>query len=221
MNLPVSFFSAPWQWGMAVLSFLVLYQAIRRASWYRLRDSVQLNVFLGLSVVLALVWSLKAGVKPGLSLHMLGAMVITLALGPRLAVLCAALALTAITFNGAVEWAAWPVNFVLMGVVPVLTAYMIQCAVERFLPAHFFIFIFVLCFAGAALTVVMQGVIASLIMILAGAYSGGFLLENYLPFFILIGFSEAWMSGAMLTLMVVYRPEWVVAFDDQHYLVNK
>ena len=221
MNLPVSFFSAPWQWVMAVLSVLILYQAIRRAPWHRLGNTVQLNVFLGMSVALTLLWSLKAGVKPGLNLHMLGSMAVTLALGPRLAVVSVALALSGITLNGAIEWAAWPVNFILMGAVPIATAYAIQRLVEHFLPAHFFIFIFVICFAGAAVTVMIQGVVASLVMMLAGAYTGGFLLENYLPFFILIGFSEAWMSGAMLTLMVVYRPEWVVAFDDQHYLLNK
>ena len=42
-----------------------------------------------------------------------------------------------------------------------------------------------------------------------------------LPFFLLVGFSEAWISGAVITLMVVYRPGWVAAFDDRRYLIDK
>ena len=30
-----------------------------------------------------------------------------------------------------------------------------------------------------------------------------------------------WISGAVITLMVVYRPDWVAAFDDRRYLIGK
>ena len=56
---------------------------------------------------------------------------------------------------------------------------------------------------------------------LSGAYSAEFLWSEYLPFFLLLGFSEAWISGAVITLMVVYRPDWVAAFDDRRYLLDK
>ena len=40
----------------------------------------------------------------------------------------------------------------------------------------------------------------------AGAYPADLLLSEYLPFFLLLGFAEAWLSGMALTLLVVYRP---------------
>ena len=123
--------------------------------------------------------------------------------------------------NGALEWTAWPVNFVFMVAVPVAIASTIQRGIERWLPAHFFIFIFVTSFAGAALTVMLQGAITSTAMVAAGAYSLDFLLSDYLPYFLLLGFSEAWISGAIVTLLVVYRPDWVAGFDDSRYLLNK
>ncbi|HRP26565.1 MAG TPA: energy-coupling factor ABC transporter permease [Thauera sp.] len=221
MNLPASLFSATWHGFMLVVTALTLYSLLRRAPWGRLRDGRQLNLLLGFAVCLTLMWSLKAGVMPGLTLHLLGAMAATLALGPWFALAVLALALTGITLNGALEWVAWPLNFVLMAVVPVALAYGIQRAIERWLPAHFFIFVFVTSFAGAALTVMLQGAVSSLAMMLAGAYSAAFLLSEYLPFFLLLGFSEAWISGAIITLMVVYRPEWVAAFDDRRYLIDK
>jgi uncharacterized membrane protein len=37
----------------------------------------------------------------------------------------------------------------------------------------------------------------------------------------LLGFAEAWLNGAMVTIMVVYLPHWVGSFDDRRYLLNK
>ncbi|MPN48256.1 hypothetical protein SDC9_195862 [bioreactor metagenome] len=76
-------------------------------------------------------------------------------------------------------------------------------------------------FAGSALTIMLQGLFASLALVVAGAYPLDFLLSDYLPYFLLLGFSEGWLSGALITVMVIYRPEWVAAFDDRRYLMNK
>ncbi|GHT83764.1 hypothetical protein FACS1894154_04940 [Betaproteobacteria bacterium] len=221
MNMPAALFGSGWLWGALFLVFAVGYQVWLRAPWFRLRDPQQLNLLLGFAVGLALMWSLRAGVKPGLNLHLLGAMAATLCLGSRLALVALALALTAITLNGACEWTAWPLNFMLMAVIPVMLAHGFQRLVERHLPAHFFVFVFVTGFAGSAINVMLQGGIASAAMALAGAYEAVFLVDEYLPYFLLLAFSEGWISGALITLMVVYRPEWVVAFDDQRYLCNK
>ncbi|KAI5913513.1 energy-coupling factor ABC transporter permease [Thauera sp. 2A1] len=221
MNLEPSQFSTTWHVFMLLLALAAGYDILRRAPWTRLREGPTLNVMLGCATALTLLWSMKAGVKPGLDLHLVGAMAATLILGPRLAMVAMALALCGIALNGSTEWLAWPVNFMLMVVVPVLIAAGLQRLVERWLPAHFFIFIFVIGFAGAALTVILQGVFASLVLALAGAYPAEFLMTEYLPFFLLLGFSEAWISGAVVTLLVIYKPEWVSSFDDDRYLLNK
>ena len=87
MNLASSLFPATWHWIMLVLSIFIVSRLVRRAPWRRLLDSSQLNLLLGFAVGLTLLWSLRAGVKPGLSLHMLGAMAATLTLGPWLGLL--------------------------------------------------------------------------------------------------------------------------------------
>jgi len=221
MNLPASLFGTAWHWVSWALTALVLYQVWRRAPWARLRDVTQLNLLLGIAAMLALVWSMKAGVKPGLNLHLLGAMLAVLCLGARLALVALALALTGIAFNGGIDWQAWPINYVLMAVVPVILANAIRKWVERHLPAHFFVFVFVVGFAGSFVVIMLQGVFASVALAFSGAYEVGYLANGYLPFFLLLGFSEAWLSGALITLFVVYRPEWVVTFDDRRYLLNK
>lgn len=74
---------------------------------------------------------------------------------------------------------------------------------------------------GAAVIVLLQGCVASLGLVAAGAYPVDLLLSDYLPFFLLLGFSEAWLSGMTLTLLVVYFPEWVASFDDRSYFGSK
>lgn len=221
MNLPADLFPASWHWLAALVTVCAGWVVWQRIDWIRLGQGSQLNVLLGLAVALALIWSMKAGVMPGLNLHLLGAMTATLALGPPLAVLALALALCGITLNGELSWQAWPINFVLMCLIPVLIAQSLHQLVRRILPAHFFIFIFVIAFFGSAVTLISSGLIASLAMTLAGAYRFEFLASEYLPYFILVGFSEAWIGGGLITLLVVYRPQWVSAFDDQTYLLGK
>jgi uncharacterized membrane protein len=105
--------------------------------------------------------------------------------------------------------------------VPVWLAFALFWAADRLLPNHLFVYIFVDAFLGAALTVTGAGVSASILLWLAGAYPADYLAGEYLPPYLLLAFSEAWLSGMAITLMVVYRPEWVATFDDSRYILNK
>jgi uncharacterized membrane protein len=221
MNFAVELFAPAWLWGAGVLAAIVAGWIVRTAPWACLAESRRMHIWLGLGVMLALVWSLKAGVYPGLDLHLLGAMVVTLVMGPQLGMAALALALAGVTLNGGAQWQSFPINWLVMGVFPVAVAHGYFRLVERYAPKHFFVFIFVIAFFGSALTVNMQGAFASFVLWAAGAYSYEFLAANYLPYFLLLGFSEAWLSGMVVTLMVVFRPGWVLSFDDRVYLWNK
>lgn len=221
MNLPAHLFATGWHvlaWA-AVLA--VLWWLARTAPWGRLTHNGHAHRLFGLAVALAVLWSMSAGVLPGLNLHLLGAMLATLALGQQFAMVALGLALAAVTLNGELEWSAWAINFLIMVVVPVCFAQRFRRLVERALPAHFFIFIFVLAFFGSGLTVIVEGLTAAAVLVAAGAYPAAALFSDYLPWFLLLGFAEAWTSGAVIALLVVYKPEWVEAFDDRRYLLDK
>ena len=221
MNFAPDLFSLAWHISAVIVGVGVAVWVVRTAPWPRLRDGHQLNALLGAAVILTLLWSLNAGVYPGLNLHLLGAMATTLIFGPQLALVVMALALGGVTLNGSTEWSAYPINLVAMAVVPVAVSAAYSRIVGRWLPKHFFVYIFVNAFIGAALIVLIQGCVASLGLAAAGAYPVDLLLSDYLPFFLLLGFAEAWLSGMTLTLLVVYCPEWVASFDDRSYLMNK
>jgi uncharacterized membrane protein len=205
MNLPADLFPAAWHGLAWPVAIVVLWRLARTAPWGRLVHGGRIHQLFGLAVALAVLWSMNAGVMPGLNLHLLGAMAATLALGPQFAIVVLGLALTAITLNGALDGAAWAINFLIMVVAPVCFAHRFRCVA----------------FFGSGATVLVEGLIAAGALVVAGAYPAAFLAGEYLPYFILFGFAEAWISGAVIALLVVYKPEWVEAFDDRRYLLGK
>jgi uncharacterized membrane protein len=225
MNFPDGLFSNTWAFGAILPYALFLLWAALWAPWRRLANNQQMNVWMGAIVVLMLVWSMKAGVKPGLNLHMLGATALTLMFGRQLAVIGLSVVLAAVTYNASLKgipsWQPFALNALALVVFPVFVTHAIRRVVERRLPAHIFVYIFVAAFFGAAVTVVATGMLTALLLWLSGAYAGALLLSEYVPFYILLGFSEAWLNGAAITLMVVYFPHWVGSFDDRRYLWQK
>ena len=221
MNLPDTLLGEEWYWAAWAVWLPLFARSLLKAPWGRLRESEQLNVWLGMIVLLTVIWSLKAGVKPGLSMHLLGATVFTLSFGPHLAFVGLSLVLLGITLNGAGGFLAYAINALLMAGVSVWLSQAMYRLVVRFLPRHFFVYIFVNGFFAAALTVIGVGMVATLLLVVAGAYPLDYLAAEYLPYFLLLGFSEAWLSGMVMTLFVVYRPAWVGTFDDASYLANK
>jgi uncharacterized membrane protein len=65
--------------------------------------------------------------------------------------------------------------------------------------------------------VMAVGVVSCMLFALAGAYDSDYLTSEYLPYFLLLGFSEAWLSGMLSTLFAVYRPELLADFEDAQF----
>ena len=221
MNLPDTLLGEEWYWAAWVVWLLFFARSLLKAPWARLKDGELLNVWLGMIVLLTLVWSMKAGVKPGLALHLLGATVFTLSFGPHLAFIGLSLVTLGITLNGAAGGFAYALNALLLAGVGVVLSQRLYRLFSLWLPKHFFVYIFVNGFFGAALTTMGVGVVSTCFLAMAGAYEWEYLSGEYLPYFLLLAFSEAWLSGMVMTLFVVYRPNWVLTFDDSRYLTGK
>lgn len=221
MNLPDTLWGEFWYWMAWAIWIPVFALSVLRAPWTRLKDQEVLNLWLAFVALLPLVWSLKAGVRPGLNLHLLGATVLTLCVGPHLAFIGLSIVTLAITINGDAGLLAYAVNALLLGGVSVWISHTLHRLISGFLPKHFFIFVFAGGFLGSALTILGVGTAASLLLATLGSYELEYLLTEYLPYFLLLAFAEAWISGMLLTLFVIYRPKWVVTFVDSIYLVDK
>jgi uncharacterized membrane protein len=218
MNLTSSLFPSWLLWLTHAMLGLVLAWAVRRAPWERLRQGGFVHVYLGTSVGLLVIWTLKAGVEPGLGFHLLGATLFTLMFGWELAVIAIAAVSLGTLINAGEGWTAFSVNVLVEGVVPVLiTAGLLRLS-QRRLPTHVFIYIFVNGFFGAAIAVLASSLAAAALLAAASAYSLSHLRSDYLAFVPLLMFSEAWLTGMLVALLVCYRPDWILTFDDRRYL---
>jgi uncharacterized membrane protein len=220
MNLVAANIPPHWLWGLWLLAAALGLLIARRAGWRMLLDQANLNIFLAATVCVLGLWLIKTGIKPGLNFHLIGATALTLMFRPLFALFSLALLTAAITlWHG--EYAAFPANWLIMGVVPVAVSWGIFALVDRKLPNHLFIYIFINAFFGAALAAIAVGLAATGFIALSGVYPIDYLLEEYLPYFFLIAFSEAFITGMLITMMVIYKPEWVATFDDKRYLLDK
>ena len=220
MNLISANIPAHWSVALWLAAGGVLLGIWRRARWAMLTDRDNLNTLAIATLAVLGLWLIKAGVQPGLNLHLLGATALTLMFGPWFALFSLALILAALALQSG-EFNAYPANLLLMAGLPVALSWGLFRLVDRRLPNHLFVYIFLNAFFGAALAVSSVGLASTAFAALAGAYSLGYLLEHYLPFYLLIAWSEAFATGMLMTVLVVYKPEWVATFDDRRYLHNK
>ncbi len=219
MNLTDSLIPANWQWLWLAFAVLLI-KTVWSAPWHMLKKPGILNLLLAFSVLVLFYWQVRAGIKPGLNLHLLGATLLTLMFGPWLALIALLLVLLITTFyNGA--WDAFAVNGLILGVVPVTISWLIYRVADSRLNNHLFIYIFVNAFLGAALAIMATGLAATVFLSVAGDYTWHDLSTTYLPFYLLMAWSEALTTGVIITLMVVYRPNWVATFDDKAYIENR
>jgi uncharacterized membrane protein len=201
-----------------LLALLLLGHCLLRAPWRLIANSNLQHLWMAGCVGLLLVWSVKAGIKPGLNFHLLGATLLTLMFGPRLAMISLATVLIGVTLTGASGWSSLGVNFLLMAALPTIFSYAVYSQAHHKLPTHVFVYIFIDAFVTAGLAMILCGLVAVVLLAASEVYSMQYLGREYLPYFILMGWSEAILTGMAVTLMVVYRPQWLATFSDQQYV---
>ncbi|PIE25002.1 MAG: hypothetical protein CSA60_02430 [Neptuniibacter caesariensis] len=219
MSFSEGFFSAYWLIGCALVYFCALVAAFKSAPWGVINQNrILQHMLLGATVLLMLLWSMRAGVSPGLGIHFLGMTVMTLVFGWDLAILAATLALVGMAAIGKESWDGLFVNGVCSVLLPVATTYLIYWYVEKRLLKNFFVFLFVCGFIGAGISTAMSGLATSSILILDGVYDLDKIIHEYIRYLPLIMFPEGLLNGIFLTGLMVFHPDWVRTFDAQRYI---
>lgn len=208
----------------AGIAIALLALALFAAPWARFRDSGLRNAFGAACAALLVLWQMQFELDSGLRLHLAGATVLTLIVGPWLAtvglgLVAAASALTlGVSPTPVVDWA---LRFLGAGGFPVLLTWGVVRILRRFAPAHPFVYIFGNGFFAAGLALAGGGALAGLLGLAGGRGEAATLLEVWLPALSLLAFAEAWLSGMIVTLLVVYRPQWLSSFDASCYLARR
>lgn len=221
MNLPAGLFDSDFLWLSFALYALVMWRAVRTAQWLELIVSRRTHVFFGATVVVALLWSMKAGISPGLAMHFLAVTSLTLMFGWQLALVAVSLALAIVTVAGHAGWAAFPVSALLTGVLPVLISHGLYRAVLRYLPRHLFVYLYLCAFLGGALAILSSTLATAGLLKFLGIYSFAQVAYEYLVFLPLLVLPEAILNGIVVTALVVLKPEWVATYSDERFLNGK
>ena len=91
-------------------------------------------------------------------------------------------------------------------------------ATQRHLPPNFFVYAFAAGFLAPALGLGAAGLAGASALALTGVADAGVVFGDYVPILLYLAFAEGTLTGMLVTLLVVYRPQWVATFDDARYL---
>ncbi len=132
-----------------------------------------------------------------------------------------AIILLGITLTSQADFQAFAMNAILMGVIPIGITHFFWRINERFLPANYFIYIFFAAFLAGGVSILTTGYISYRLLSLLPNPLIEEVLDQYMMIFIPIMYPEAFISGAVISIFVIYKPEWIATFDDRRYLHNK
>lgn len=217
MDLNSTHLTTLWPWAHWIY-WPILCWALYKAPWRILLQKDSSNILFATCVFLFLLWHLRVNVAEGLSIHLLGSTALTLMFRWQVALISNALILTGITLSTSADFAALPTNGLLTGVLPVAISYMIWRFNEWYLPANYFIYIFVAAFFSAGLSILASGYVSYRLLSLIDNQLPGETLQEYLIIFIPMMYPEAFLTGAAISIFVIYKPEWIATFDDRRYL---
>ena len=202
----------------AVAAAVVLVAVISAPWRVWLEDRERQWVWLSSLGLLLGIWSMKAGITPGLSLHFLLVTALTLMNGWQLAVIGAALVLVVLGLVGQAAWGSFGANLLCIGIVPALFTAWLHELVHAKLPHNYFIYFFVTVFAGSALAFNIAGLVRLGLLAASGSLEAAHVGAEYLAVLPFMSFGEAFANGIVMAMAVVYRPKWVMSFDDRLYL---
>ena len=190
----------------------------RRAPWKLLAVDFRLHGWLGAVLAIALAWILSARTPEGPPLHLLATPLVALMFGRDLAAVAVAPAIIAALLWRQGEWASAPATWLLAGFLPAHLTCLLHRAADRFVPRNVFTYIFLAGFFTPGIVFALTVVVA------AAAYAGAAgvawqrLADGFIPYGLLLAWGEAFLSGLLATIFVVYEPRWMVTFDDARYL---
>lgn len=221
MDFPLTVFPVSWLVGADIAWLVLLVGALWKAPLHRLRENQFSHVFLGSCVALLVLWVTRVGVLPALNFHLLGVTALTLMFGWRLALLAITVVLAGTCYQQGGGYVSIGLNGLVMAGIPALLTQSLLIWSQRRLPHNFFIYVYVNGFLAAGLSIVAAFGTGALLVLASDGANATWLSYQVYPFLPMLFFSEALLTGMIMTALVALRPQWVCSFDDDLYLKNK
>jgi uncharacterized membrane protein len=219
LDLNSTLLAEGWIWAHFIYWPIFLW-AVYRAPWRILIQNDSSNILFAACTAVFLMWVLKVNIYSGLSIHLLGSTILTLMFRWQVAVMANAVVVLGITVVTAADFQAYAMNALLTGILPIFISYSIWRLNEWYLPPNYFVYIFIAAFLSAGLSMISSGFVSYQILSLLDNNLSSEMLDEYLMIFIPIMYPEAFITGAVISIFVIYKPEWISTFDDKRYLDN-
>mgnify|MGYP003640697892 FL=1 len=212
---------APWALILtSLLSLSVVVWALWGRPWQELIDDTALqHRWLGATLAVVLMWQLRAQAVDWLTLHLVFTVLMTLVFKAPLALISNVLINVAMVVIGRNEWMLLGPNVLVTGIIPAAVTGTVWRLVDRRLPDNLMVFLFACGFFGAALATLVAGLSTVLLITVAGTDPDAiYLAQEYARFLPLLMPSEAFITGMLLSILMVYHPDWVATFNDHRYI---
>lgn len=196
---------------------LALVRDIRSTQWQRVDRIGAFSAWCFFVIVLPLLWRMEVRIGNGIALQLLGLPLFVLMFGRPLATVGLGLAVVASTALRDGLWANLGLNILTLAVFPAWCGDAVMRATRRYLPHHMFIYLLGNGFFGAMVMLVATDLVSLAVYQLWAAPVGG----DTVAYMLLLAWGESFLTGFLLTIFTVYRPEWVLTFDDNVYLRGK
>ena len=186
------------------------------ARWKLLQAPTVLSAWCASIILLTMVWRFRINLSSDLSLHLLGLSLLPLMFGRALATLGLSLTVIAYTalFNGL--WSNLGLNLLLLAIMPAWLSDLILRATQQFLPHHLFVYLFGNGFFGSMAVLSLSGLCSMAAHMLWTSPSGP--TSDAIAYMLLLAWGETFVVGFLVTIFAVYRPNWLLTFDDRIYL---
>jgi uncharacterized membrane protein len=116
------------------------------------------------------------------------------------------------------DWSAVAATWLLAAWLPATVQDALRRAADRWIPRNPFTFIFLAGFFSPGAAYVVTVLVASGAHGAAGTVPWDRIWDGFLPFGLLLAWGEAFATGLLTAIFVVYEPRWMATFDDARYL---
>ena len=208
-------------WFCNIIALFVSLYLISTIDWLKIYRNGIFNIWIITVFCIGLLWMVRAVLQTGLNIHISGAMLLALMFGWRLGILGMTVIFLLVSLWGNIPVENLGISIFITAYFSITLCYLIFLIIETLLPHNLYIYLFITSFFGAAINFAIIGTVSASILGILDIFPWRTLLNQYLPFYYLMSFAEAFMTCGLITLLIVYRPEWVYTFRDKRYLVKK